>query len=92
MVKRKATTELVESSEGLLPKEKVSCASNLEEEVTMQTLKLRPMRLNSMEATKLVESLTKLPSKEKVSCASNLEDEVAMQTLKLGSMRLIFVD
>ncbi|KAH1083934.1 hypothetical protein J1N35_023695 [Gossypium stocksii] len=65
MVKRKATTELVESSEGLPPKEKVSYASDLEEEVAKQTWKLRPMMLNSGKVTELVELLTKLPSKEK---------------------------
>ncbi|MFQ6666136.1 hypothetical protein Gotur_032611 [Gossypium turneri] len=42
-VKRKATSELGESSEGLPPKEEVSLSSDLEEKVTMKTVKLGPM-------------------------------------------------
>ncbi|MBA0670005.1 hypothetical protein Goklo_024160, partial [Gossypium klotzschianum] len=49
-VKGKATFELVESSEGLLPKEKVSSSSDLEEKVAMKTVKLGPMRLKLSEA------------------------------------------
>ncbi|MBA0670785.1 hypothetical protein Goklo_023977, partial [Gossypium klotzschianum] len=44
-VKRKATSELGESSEGLLPKEEVSLSSDLEERVTMKIMKLGPMKL-----------------------------------------------
>lgn len=71
-VKRKAMTELVESSEGLPSKEELSLASNLVEEVAMETLKLGPMRLNLRKAKEFVESSTRLPAKEEMSCACKL--------------------
>ncbi|MBA0664946.1 hypothetical protein Goklo_004880, partial [Gossypium klotzschianum] len=43
-VKRKATSELGESSEGLPPKEEVSLSSDLEKKVMVKTVKLGPMR------------------------------------------------
>ncbi|MBA0671724.1 hypothetical protein Goklo_025197, partial [Gossypium klotzschianum] len=60
-VKRKTTSELDESSEGLPPKKDVSLSSDLEERVTMKTVKLRPMRLKLSEASELAESSTRLP-------------------------------
>ncbi|KAH1057427.1 hypothetical protein J1N35_035492 [Gossypium stocksii] len=77
MVKEKATTELVESLEGLPPKEEVKLASD-EEEVAMQTLKLEPMKLNSKKAIEFVKSSVRLPPKQNVSYASDLEEKVAM--------------
>ncbi|MFQ6647591.1 hypothetical protein Gotur_021352 [Gossypium turneri] len=43
VVKEKATSELVESSEGLSHKKDVSLSSNLGEKVTMKIVKLEPM-------------------------------------------------
>ncbi|MBA0686313.1 hypothetical protein Goari_013922 [Gossypium aridum] len=91
VVKEKTTSKLVESSKGLLPKEEVILASNLEEEVAMETLKLGPMRLNSRKTTEFSESSARLPPKEVVNYELDLKEEVVMQTLNLGSMRLISV-
>ncbi|MBA0667626.1 hypothetical protein Goklo_000686, partial [Gossypium klotzschianum] len=44
-VKRKATSELSESSKGLPPKKEVSLSLDLEEKVAMKIVKLGPMRL-----------------------------------------------
>ncbi|KAK5842547.1 hypothetical protein PVK06_004919 [Gossypium arboreum] len=55
VVKGKATSELGESSDELSPKEEMSLSLNLEEEVAMKTVKLRPMKLKSSEASKLAE-------------------------------------
>ncbi|MFQ6621890.1 hypothetical protein Gotur_001623 [Gossypium turneri] len=52
-VKRKATSELGESSEGLPPKKEVSLSSDLQEKVAMKTVKLGPMRLKLSEASEL---------------------------------------
>ncbi|MBA0671714.1 hypothetical protein Goklo_025140 [Gossypium klotzschianum] len=46
VVKGKATSELGESSEGLLPKEELSLLLNLGEKVEMKIVKLGPTRLN----------------------------------------------
>ncbi|MBA0688345.1 hypothetical protein Goari_006143 [Gossypium aridum] len=91
-VKEKATSELVESSNGLLHEEDMSLSSNLREQVVKKTMKLGPKRLNSSTATELVESLVRFLPKEKVSLALDSEEEIAMQTLKLGSMRLVSID
>ncbi|MBA0715350.1 hypothetical protein Golax_014253, partial [Gossypium laxum] len=61
VVKEKTTSKLVESSKGLPPKEDVILASDLEEEVAMETLKLGPMRLNSRKTTEFAESSARLP-------------------------------
>ncbi|KAH1063937.1 hypothetical protein J1N35_028924 [Gossypium stocksii] len=82
----------VEATNGLPPKEEVSYASNLEEIVVMQMLKLGPIKLNSGKATELAELLERLPPKEEVSCASDFEEKIWMQILKLGSIRLISVE
>ncbi|MBA0625024.1 hypothetical protein Godav_010277 [Gossypium davidsonii] len=92
MVKEKATLELVDSSEGLPPKEKMSLSLDLREKLAMKTMKLGPIRFNLRKAMELAESSARLLPIEEVSCASDLEEEVAMQTLKLGSMRLTSVD
>ncbi|MFQ6621889.1 hypothetical protein Gotur_001623 [Gossypium turneri] len=51
--KKKATSELGESSEGLPPKKEVSLSSDLQEKVAMKTVKLGPMRLKLSEASEL---------------------------------------
>ncbi|KAK5838560.1 hypothetical protein PVK06_007291 [Gossypium arboreum] len=78
VVKEKETSELVESSEGLSPKkdEEVSCASNLEEKVAIQTLKLGLMRFI------YVDSPEKLLLKGKVDGASDFV-KVVIQTGQL---------
>ncbi|KAK5839586.1 hypothetical protein PVK06_008391 [Gossypium arboreum] len=73
IVKGKATSELGESSEGLLPKEEVNLSSNLREKVTMKTMKLGPMRLNSSEASELVKSSTRLPPMGELGGASDFK-------------------
>ncbi len=72
-VKRKATSELGESSEGLPPKEEVSLSSDLEEKVAMKTVKLGPMRLKLSEASELAESSTRLPPMGEVGGASDFK-------------------
>ncbi|MFQ6658862.1 hypothetical protein Gotur_027955 [Gossypium turneri] len=72
-VKRKATSELGESSEGLPPKEEVSLSSDLEERVAMKIVKLGPMRLKLNEALELAESSTRLPPMGEVGGASNFK-------------------
>ncbi|MBA0782921.1 hypothetical protein Gotri_000726, partial [Gossypium trilobum] len=74
-VKRKATFELGESSEGLPPKKDVSLSSDLEEKVTMKIVKLRPMRLELNEASELAESSTRLPPMGKVGGASDFKEK-----------------
>ncbi|MBA0670784.1 hypothetical protein Goklo_023977, partial [Gossypium klotzschianum] len=74
-VKRKATSELGESSEGLLPKEEVSLSSDLEERVTMKIMKLGPMKLKLSEASELVESSTRLPPMGEVGGASDFKEK-----------------
>ncbi|MFQ6651998.1 hypothetical protein Gotur_024079, partial [Gossypium turneri] len=77
-VKRKVTSELGESSEGLPPKEEVSLSSDLEGKVTMKTVKLGPIRLELSEASELAESSTRLPPMREVGGASNFEEEEVM--------------
>ncbi|KAH1113491.1 hypothetical protein J1N35_006869 [Gossypium stocksii] len=66
MAKEKATSELVELLKGLPPKEEVSLSSDLGEKMAMQTIKLEPMRFNSIKATELARSLVRLPPMEKL--------------------------
>ncbi|KAK8276572.1 hypothetical protein V6Z12_D10G208100 [Gossypium hirsutum] len=77
-VKRKATFELGESSEGLPPKEEMSLSSDLEEKVTMKTVKLGPMRLKLSEASELAESSTRLSPIGEVGGASNFKKKEVM--------------
>ncbi|MFQ6649673.1 hypothetical protein Gotur_022897 [Gossypium turneri] len=77
-VKGKAMSELVESSEGLLPKEEVSLSSDLEEKVAMETVKLGPMRLKLSEASELAESSTRLPPMGEVGGASDFKEKEVM--------------
>ncbi|KAK8301352.1 hypothetical protein V6Z11_D04G014000 [Gossypium hirsutum] len=77
-VKRKATSELGESSEGLPPKEEVSLSSNLVEKVAMKTVKLGPMRLKLSEASELAESSTRLPPMGEVGDASDFKGKEVM--------------
>ncbi|MBA0743329.1 hypothetical protein Gogos_006023 [Gossypium gossypioides] len=56
VVKEKATSELVESSNRLPHEEDVSLSSNLREQVVKKTMKLGPKRLNSSKMTELAES------------------------------------
>ncbi|MFQ6634491.1 hypothetical protein Gotur_012031 [Gossypium turneri] len=77
-VKRKATFELGESSEGLPPKEEVSLSLDLEERVTMKTVKLGPMRLKLSEASELAESSTRLPPMGEVGGASDFKGKEVM--------------
>ncbi|MFQ6649620.1 hypothetical protein Gotur_022951 [Gossypium turneri] len=74
-VKKKATSELGESSEGLPPKKDVSLSSDLEEKVTMKIVKLGPMRLELSEASELAESSTRLPPMGKVGGASDFKEK-----------------
>ncbi|MFQ6651994.1 hypothetical protein Gotur_024079, partial [Gossypium turneri] len=76
--KKKVTSELGESSEGLPPKEEVSLSSDLEGKVTMKTVKLGPIRLELSEASELAESSTRLPPMREVGGASNFEEEEVM--------------
>ncbi|MFQ6636181.1 hypothetical protein Gotur_013949 [Gossypium turneri] len=82
-VKRKATSELGESSEGLPPKEEVSLSSNLEEKVAMKIVKLGPMRLKLSEASELAESSTKLSPMGEVSSASDFKEKEVMHVGQL---------
>ncbi|MFQ6663571.1 hypothetical protein Gotur_031053 [Gossypium turneri] len=74
-VKGKATSELVESSEGLPPKEEVSLSSDLEEKVTMKTMKLGPMGHKLNEASELADSSTILPPMGEVGSASDFKEK-----------------
>ncbi|MFQ6634490.1 hypothetical protein Gotur_012031 [Gossypium turneri] len=76
--KKKATFELGESSEGLPPKEEVSLSLDLEERVTMKTVKLGPMRLKLSEASELAESSTRLPPMGEVGGASDFKGKEVM--------------
>ncbi|XP_052483730.1 uncharacterized protein LOC128039297 [Gossypium raimondii] len=82
-VKRKATSELGESSEGLPPREEVSLSSDLEERVAMKTVKLGPMRLKLSEASELAESSTRLPPMGEVGGASDFKKKEAMHVGQL---------
>ncbi|KAK8269334.1 hypothetical protein V6Z12_D11G123100 [Gossypium hirsutum] len=82
-VKRKATSELCESSEGLPPKEDVSLSSDLEERVVMKTLKLGPMRLKLSEVSELAESSTRLPPMGEVGGASDFKEKEVMHVGQL---------
>ncbi|MFQ6663570.1 hypothetical protein Gotur_031053 [Gossypium turneri] len=73
--KKKATSELVESSEGLPPKEEVSLSSDLEEKVTMKTMKLGPMGHKLNEASELADSSTILPPMGEVGSASDFKEK-----------------
>ncbi|KAH1129866.1 hypothetical protein J1N35_001244 [Gossypium stocksii] len=73
VVKGKTMFELGKSSEGLPPKEELNLSSNLEEEVVMKIVKLRPMRLKSSEASELAESSTRLPPMGEVGDVSNFK-------------------
>ncbi|MFQ6658941.1 hypothetical protein Gotur_028017 [Gossypium turneri] len=77
-VKRKATSELGESSEGLPPKEDVSLSSDLEEKVTMKTVMLGPMRLKLSEASELAELSTRLPPMGEVGGVSDFKEKEVM--------------
>ncbi|MBA0629273.1 hypothetical protein Godav_023856 [Gossypium davidsonii] len=77
-VKRKATSELGESSEGLPPKEEVSLSSDLEKKVMVKTVKLGPMRFKLSEASELAESSTRLPLMGEVGGASNFKKNEVM--------------
>ncbi|MFQ6624326.1 hypothetical protein Gotur_003247 [Gossypium turneri] len=81
--KKKATSELGESSEGLPPKKEVSLSSDLEGKITMKTMKLRPMSLNLSEASELAESSTRLPHIGEVGGASNFKGKEVMQVGQL---------
>ncbi|MBA0879104.1 hypothetical protein Goshw_015940, partial [Gossypium schwendimanii] len=59
-VKRKATSKLGESLEGLPPKEEVNLSSDLGERVAMKIVKLGPIRLKLSEASELAESSIRL--------------------------------
>ncbi|MBA0861157.1 hypothetical protein Goshw_025098 [Gossypium schwendimanii] len=74
-------TELAESSVRLSPIEEVSCASDSEEKVAMQTLKVESMRLTSIDT---LEELTPLG---KVGCASNF-GKVVMQVGQLTQLNV----
>ncbi|MBA0754149.1 hypothetical protein Gogos_020990, partial [Gossypium gossypioides] len=82
-VKRKATSELGESSEGLPLKEEVSLSSDLEKKVTMKTVKLGPMRLKLSEALELAESSTRLPPMREVSGAPDFKEKEVMHVGQL---------
>ncbi|KAK8312961.1 hypothetical protein V6Z11_D01G077600 [Gossypium hirsutum] len=82
-VKRKATSELGELSEGLPPKEEVSLSSNLVEKVAMKIVKLGPMRLKLSEASELAESSTRLPPMREVGGASDFKGKEAMHVGQL---------
>ncbi|MBA0642277.1 hypothetical protein Goklo_026699 [Gossypium klotzschianum] len=82
-VKRKATSELGESSEGLPPNEEVSLSSDLEERVAMKTVKLGPMRLKLSEASELTESSTRLSPMGKVGGASDFKEKEVMHVGQL---------
>ncbi|MFQ6637597.1 hypothetical protein Gotur_013441, partial [Gossypium turneri] len=82
-VKRKATSELGESSKGLPPQEEVSLSSDLEERVAMKTVKLGPMRLKLSEASELAESSTRLPPIGKVGSASDFKEKEVMHVGQL---------
>ncbi|MBA0670451.1 hypothetical protein Goklo_029027 [Gossypium klotzschianum] len=82
-VKRKATFELGESSEGLPPKDEVSLSLDLEERVVMKTVKLGPMRLKLSEASELAESSIRLPPMGEVGGASDFEEKEVMHEGKL---------
>ncbi|KAK8307935.1 hypothetical protein V6Z11_D02G019900 [Gossypium hirsutum] len=81
--KRKATSELGESSEGLPPKEDVSLSSNLVEKVALKTVKLGPMRLKLSEASELSESPTRLPPMREVGGASDFKKKEGMHVGQL---------
>ncbi|MBA0741836.1 hypothetical protein Gogos_014958 [Gossypium gossypioides] len=77
-VKRKATSELGESSEKLPPMEEVSFSSDLEEKVAMKTVKLGPMRLKLSEASELAESSTRFSPMGEVGGASDFKKKEVM--------------
>ncbi|MBA0613003.1 hypothetical protein Godav_013529 [Gossypium davidsonii] len=81
--KKRATSELGESSEGLPPKEDVSLSSNLEGKVAMKTTKLGPMRLKLTEALELAESSTRLPPMGIVGGASDFKEKESRRREKL---------
>ncbi|KAK5803893.1 hypothetical protein PVK06_031542 [Gossypium arboreum] len=81
--RRKTTSELGESSEGLPPKEEVSFSSNLGEKVTMKIVKLGPLRLNLSEASELAESSTRVPPIREVGGASDFKEKEVIQVGKL---------
>ncbi|MFQ6629150.1 hypothetical protein Gotur_008266 [Gossypium turneri] len=81
--KKKATSELGESSEGLPPKEEVSLSSNLAKRVAMKTVKLGPMRLKLSEASELAESSTRLPPMGEVGGASDFKEKEVMHVGQL---------
>ncbi|MFQ6653585.1 hypothetical protein Gotur_024905 [Gossypium turneri] len=76
--KKKATSELGESSEGLPPKEEVSLSSDLKEKVAMKTVKLGPIRLKLSEASELAKSSTRLPPMGEVGGASDFKEKEVM--------------
>ncbi|MFQ6636547.1 hypothetical protein Gotur_013087 [Gossypium turneri] len=82
-VKRKATSELGESSEGLPPKVEVSLSSDLEEKVAMKTVKLGPMRLKLSEVSDSAESSTRLPPMGEVGGASDFKGKEVMHVGQL---------
>ncbi|KAK5846828.1 hypothetical protein PVK06_003127 [Gossypium arboreum] len=75
VVKGKATSELGESSERILPEEDVSLSSNLEQLITIKTANLGPMRLNLSETSELAESSTRLPPMGEVGVASDFKEK-----------------
>ncbi|MBA0731524.1 hypothetical protein Golax_020328 [Gossypium laxum] len=83
MIKRKATSKLDESSEGLPPKEEVSFSLDLEGKFTMKIVKLGPMRLKLSEASELAELSTRLPPMGDVGGASGFKGKEVMQVGKL---------
>ncbi|MFQ6636553.1 hypothetical protein Gotur_013087 [Gossypium turneri] len=81
--KKKATSELGESSEGLPPKVEVSLSSDLEEKVAMKTVKLGPMRLKLSEVSDSAESSTRLPPMGEVGGASDFKGKEVMHVGQL---------
>ncbi|MBA0633986.1 hypothetical protein Godav_025142, partial [Gossypium davidsonii] len=79
----KATCELGESSEKLLPNKEVSLLSNLEGKVAIKTVKLRPMRLKLSKASELTESSTRLPPMGEVGGALNFKEKEVMHVRQL---------
>ncbi|MFQ6670791.1 hypothetical protein Gotur_035563 [Gossypium turneri] len=63
---------------GLPPKEEVSLSSDLEERVSIKTVKLGPMRLKLSEASELAESSTRLPPMGDVGSASDFKEKEVM--------------
>ncbi|MBA0631761.1 hypothetical protein Godav_000604 [Gossypium davidsonii] len=75
---RKATSELVESSEGLPPKEEVSLPSDLEEKITMKIVKLGPMGHKLSEVSELADSSIRPPPIGDVGGASDFKEKKVM--------------